>query len=143
MEKKLILGFLVLAVLLSGCAGPKTTTTPVPTGQPTVIQPVQTGTLTGSPTQTLTSSPTQTLTAQPVTVEITGFAFVPATVTISKGTTIIWTQQDSFPHTVTGTGLDSGSLGKGQTFSYTFNEAGTFNYICSLHTSMKGTVIVQ
>jgi len=136
MVKKLIIGFLVLAVLLSGCAGPKTTTTtPVPTTQPTITQP--------APTQTVAGSPTQTLTAQPVAIEITNFAFVPATVTIPKGTTVIWTQKDSAPHTVKGTGLDSGTLTQGQTFNHTFNEAGTFNYVCSIHAAMKGTIIVQ
>jgi plastocyanin len=144
MKKKLIIGFLVLAVLLSGCAGPKTTTTPVPTAQQTIAEPVPTQTLTGSPTQTLSASPTQTLTAQPVAIGITNFAFVPATVTIPKGTTVVWTQDDSgVSHTVTGTGFDSGPLGQGQTFSKTFKDAGTFTYGCSIHPSMRGTIIVQ
>ncbi len=143
MKKKLIIGFLVLAVLLSGCAAPTTKTTPAPTAQPTITQPAQTQTPEASPTQTVTGSPTQTLTAQPVAVEITGFAFVPATVTISKGTTVIWTQKDSAPHTVKGTDFVSGTLSQGQTFSHTFNETGTFNYVCSIHTTMTGTIIVQ
>ncbi len=143
MKKKLIIGFLVLAVLLSGCAAPTTKTTPAPTAQPTITQPAQTQTPEASPTQTVTGSPTQTLTAQPVAIEITNFAFVPATVTISKGTTVVWTQEDSVSHTVSGTGFDSGSLSQGQTFSKTFNEAGTFNYHCSIHTTMTGTIIVQ
>ena len=136
MVKKLMIGFLVLAVLLSGCTAPKTTTTtPVPTTQPTITQP--------SPTQTLTGSPTQTLTAQPVAIEITNYAFVPATVTIPKGTTVIWTQKDTVSHTITGTGFDSGPLSQGDTFSQTFNDAGTFNYHCSIHATMTGTIIVQ
>ena len=151
MKKKLIFGFLVLAVLLSGCAAPTTTTTPAPTVQPTITQPTPTETLitptetvTASPTQMVTGSPTQTLTAQQVSVDITNFAFVPATVTISRGTTVVWTQQDSgVSHTVTGTGFDSGPLSQGDTFNQTFNEAGTFNYHCSIHTTMTGTIIVQ
>jgi plastocyanin len=145
MNKKLIIGFLVLVVLLSGCAGPTTTTTtPVPTAQPTITQPAQTQTPEASPTQTVTGSPTQTLSAQPVAIDITNFAFVPATVTISKGTTVVWTEQDSgISHTVTGTGFDSGPLSQGQTFNQTFNDAGTFNYHCSIHSNMTGTIIVQ
>lgn len=132
MEKKLLIGFLVLIVLLSGCAGPSTT--PAPTAQPTTTQP--------APTQTLTASPT--LTAQPVAVEIKGFAFVPATVTIAIGTTVVWTQEDSgVSHTVTGTGFDSGPLSQGETFSHTFDQAGTFNYGCSIHPTMTGTIIAQ
>ncbi len=149
MKKKLITGFLVLVVLLSGCAGPKTTT-PAPTEQPTITQPAQTPevsptqTVTGAPTQTMTGSPTQTLTLQPVAIDITNFAFVPATVTISKGTTVVWTQQDSgVSHTVTDIGFDSPPLSQGQTFNQTFNDAGTFNYHCSIHPTMTGTIIVQ
>ncbi|MCZ7357692.1 MAG: cupredoxin domain-containing protein [Candidatus Methanoperedens sp.] len=140
MEKKLVIGFLVLIVLLSGCAGPSTTTTP--TSQPTTTQPAPTQTLTASPTQTLTASPT--LTAQPVAVEIKSFAFVPATVTIAIGTTVVWTQEDSgVSHTVTGTGFDSGPLSQGETFNHTFDQAGTFNYGCSIHPTMTGTIIAK
>ena len=78
-------------------------------------------------------------------VEIKGFAYNPATITVSSGTTVTWTQQDSAVHTVTsvsGNILDSKNLVKGQTFSYTFDETGTFKYFCSNHPSMKGEVIV-
>ena len=145
MVKKLMIGFLVLAVLLSGCTGPTTTTpTPAPTEQPTITQPAPTETVTASPTQTVTGSPTQTMTAQQVAIDITNFAFVPATVTISKGTTVVWTERDSgISHTVTGDGFDSGPLSQGDTFSQTFNDAGTFNYHCSIHPTMTGTIIVQ
>lgn len=80
-----------------------------------------------------------------VSVEIKGFAYNPATITVSKGTTVTWMQQDSAVHTVTsvsGNILDSKNLAKGQTFSYTFGEVGTFKYFCSNHPSMKGEVIV-
>jgi plastocyanin len=76
------------------------------------------------------------------TVEISNFAFNPATITVSKGATVTWTQKDDAPHTVTGTGFDSGTLAKGQTFSHTFNDAGTFDYGCSIHSGMRGKVIV-
>lgn len=76
-------------------------------------------------------------------VNIENFVFNPATITVQKGTTVTWTQMDSAPHTITGNGFDSGTLNKGQTFSWTFNEAGTFSYKCSFHPAMSGEVIVK
>lgn len=78
-------------------------------------------------------------------VEIEGFAFSPTSIKIKKGTTVTWTNKDSVEHTVTGVDgadMDSGLFGKGETFSYTFNEVGTFGYICEPHPSMKGEVTV-
>ena len=79
-------------------------------------------------------------------VEISGFAFSPATLTIKKGDTVKWTNQDSTRHTVTsdsGSELDSQSLGNGQSYSHTFASAGTFNYHCALHPNMKAKIIVE
>lgn len=77
------------------------------------------------------------------TVVLKGFAFTPAEITVSKGDTVTWTNEDSATHDVAGDAFKSGDMKKGDTFSYTFNETGTFDYICSFHPSMKGTVIVQ
>jgi plastocyanin len=79
------------------------------------------------------------------TVSIANFSFQPAAITISVGTTVTWTNNDSAGHTVT---ADDGSfksdkLGSGATFSQTFATAGTFAYHCSIHSSMKGTVTVH
>lgn len=76
-------------------------------------------------------------------VIIKDFVFLPAEITISKGETVTWINQDSAPHTATGSGFDSGFMGKDATFSFTFNEAGTFDYICTYHPYMKGKVIVN
>jgi len=77
---------------------------------------------------------------------IKDFAFNPASLTVKKSTSVTWTNQDSSNHTVTETdgqtGPGSGSLGQGQTYSFTFNTAGTFHYKCSIHPSMTGTVTV-
>ena len=131
---------IVLAVLFSGCTGVQNATT-------TSAQPKQTSTMAQMTALPTTVKPI--LTPGTVAVEIKGFAFVPATITISKGTTVIWTQKDSVTHTVTGTGFDSseisfdsGELSQGQTFSHTFNEVGTFNYGCLFHPSMSGQIIV-
>ncbi|WP_344021209.1 cupredoxin family copper-binding protein [Streptomyces luteireticuli] len=76
-------------------------------------------------------------------VNIAGFAFSPSTLTVSKGTTVTWTNKDQAPHTVTGGGLNSPTLGNGATYSFTFKSTGTFNYICTIHPNMHGTVVVK
>lgn len=81
--------------------------------------------------------------AKEIPVTISNFAFDPQTVTINKGDTIIWTNQDSMAHTATGKGFDSGNLDKGAVFKFTFNDTGSFNYVCSYHANMKGQIIVK
>jgi len=88
----------------------------------------------------------QTPMPQGYSVEISGYAFKSASLTINVGDTVIWTNKDSIKHTITsdtGTELDSELLGNGETYSYTFNTAGTYNYHCTPHPSMKGTIVVQ
>ena len=78
-------------------------------------------------------------------------AFTPGTLTIGVGTSIKWTNKESITHTVT-SGLpgapdgifNSGNLGNGGTFSFTFNTKGTFKYYCIIHGAMMtGNIIVQ
>ena len=76
-------------------------------------------------------------------VTIQGFAFSPASITVNVGDTVIWENKDSVGHTITGTVWDSGNLGSGKTYSRKFDTAGTYNYHCSIHSSMTGTVIVK
>ena len=84
--------------------------------------------------------------ASTVTVEITNFVFQPATVTIQVGDTVTWTNLDSAAHTATHTAaspLFDGVMSTGESFSYTFTQAGTFDYLCTFHPEMTGTVIVR
>jgi plastocyanin len=78
-------------------------------------------------------------------VEIKGFAFAPASLTVSVGSTVTWTNQDSPAHTVTAddASFDSKQISNGASFKQTFAKAGTFTYHCAIHTSMKGTIVVQ
>lgn len=80
-------------------------------------------------------------------VDIQGYAFNPSLITVSVGTTVTWTNLDSVVHTVTSTGgpvsFDSGNLSQGQTWQFTFAQAGTYTYRCTPHSYMTGTVIVQ
>ena len=72
-------------------------------------------------------------------------AFSPSTITVPINTTVTWTNNDDSPHTVTSAlgSFDSGSLGYGETFSFTFSAAGTYHYSCSIHSSMLGSVVVE
>ena len=77
-------------------------------------------------------------------VTIKGFAFTPATVTVTAGGSVTWTNEDSAGHTATGEG---GSFGTGMinptgSATVSFNTPGTFRYYCSPHRSMLGTVVV-
>jgi len=76
-------------------------------------------------------------------ISIKGFAFSPAELTINKGDTVTWTNEDSATHTVVGGVLHSQDLANGQAFSFTFTEIGTYDYICTHHPSMKGKIIVK
>lgn len=80
-------------------------------------------------------------------VDISGFNFVPSTRSILLGDTVIWTNNDGTPHTVTstdGTGeLDSGDIADSGTYSHLFASPGVFTYRCELHPSMTGSVAVD
>lgn len=85
--------------------------------------------------------------ADPNTVLISDFAYNPETITIKKGTTITWTNQDDARHDVAPTGgaadfQASELLAKGESYTFTFNTAGTYTYQCSPHPYMTGTVVV-
>ena len=95
----------------------------------------------GGTTQT---SPSATDPAGATAVTIANFAFGPQSVTLTPGTEVTWTNADSVPHTVTFTGgPDLGQFGTGDSVSRTFDSAGEFDYVCTLHPGMEGTVVVQ
>jgi len=82
--------------------------------------------------------------AQPTdnTISIKNFAFSPGTITIKSGTTVTWLNEDSAPHTIKFATFNSNILNNGATFQFTFNDAGTYDYYCAIHPSMKGKIIV-
>jgi plastocyanin len=80
---------------------------------------------------------------QPVTISIQNFAFSPSSVTVAKGTRVTWINNDSVPHQIKGDSFDSPSLAQGESWYYVSNQAGTFNYYCSIHPSMKGSVTIR
>ena len=77
-------------------------------------------------------------------VTIVDYQFIPASLTVSVGTKVIWTNNGPSIHTVTSnTGIfNSGNIAVGQKWNYTFNTAGSFPYHCAIHPSMLGTVTV-
>jgi len=81
--------------------------------------------------------------AKTIMVKISNFAFNSSKIVINKGDTVIWTNMDSMAHTVTSKSFASGNLNMNATFKFTFNNPGTFDYVCSYHPSMTGTVIVK
>jgi plastocyanin len=84
-------------------------------------------------------------------VSMKDITFEPADVTVSKGATVTWSNDDSVGHDVTKTGGPGGSfksgspggMGSGDTFEHTFDTAGKIEYVCTVHPGMEGTVTVR
>lgn len=81
------------------------------------------------------------------TIVIKNFAFSPASLTVSPGSTVTVTNDDSVTHTVTATGakaFDTGDVAPGKTVTFTApNATGSYSYICTIHQYMHGTLIVK
>jgi amicyanin len=77
-------------------------------------------------------------------VSISDFKFNPATLTVPVGTTVTWTNQDEEPHTLAAKdgSFHSPGIDTHGTYSFTFSTAGSYDYICSIHPFMTGTVVV-
>jgi len=79
-------------------------------------------------------------------VFIQNSVFSPSTITVLANTAITWTNRDGMPHTVTsdtGNELGSGNIPANGTWSHTFTVSGTYPYHCTIHPTMKATVIVN
>jgi plastocyanin len=78
-------------------------------------------------------------------VKIDNFSFGPETLTVPVGTTVTWTNRDDIPHTVVSTDgvFKSKVRDTDEKFSYTFAQAGTYPYYCSVHPKMTGKIVVQ
>jgi plastocyanin len=76
-------------------------------------------------------------------INIENFAFSPSALIVKAGTTVTWTNNDGAPHQIKSSTFNSDSLKKGQSFSFTFAKAGTFDYACGIHPSMLGKIIVE
>lgn len=78
-------------------------------------------------------------------VTIDGFAMHPPSLTVKQGDRVEWHNSDPVPHTATAkdAGLDSGEIPPDGTYRFTAKKKGRFTYICTLHTIMKGELIVE
>lgn len=78
-------------------------------------------------------------------VKIDNFSYAPREITVAAGTTVVWINRDDVPHTVTSNDDKFGSkaLDTDDQFSFTFKNPGKYEYYCSVHPKMTGTVIVK
>jgi plastocyanin len=87
----------------------------------------------------------ETKTPKPIAIDIDNFKFGIVSLDVAAGTTVTWTNRDDVPHTVASLKkvFKSPPLDTGEQFSYTFKDAGTFEYYCSLHPRMTGKIVVK
>ncbi len=137
-----VVALLVLAALAAGCMAPSSAGG---SGQPAA---------TSAPSANSASqaaAPASGRAAgQTAKVSLQNFAFAPKVLTVAPGTTVEWQNQDSAMHTVTSDkgAFDSGNLGQGATFKFTFTKAGTYAYYCRYHggpggQGMSGQIVVK
>jgi len=145
----------LFAVLTPQTSAPAATTVVTPTG---VVAPTA-----SAPPTSATSQPTQT--PQPITsiivrqtevpyptstpfpsglasVSVVDFSFMPGALRIKAGQSVLWRNDGTEQHDVTGSDWHSGPLDPGYTYRLTFGIAGTYAYRCSIHLDMTGTVVV-
>lgn len=82
------------------------------------------------------------------TIDIKNMMFTPSQITVAKGGTVTWTNNDTTTHTVIDDlnnvgGPASGDIAPGSSYSFTFNKTGSFQYHCRIHPSMRGTIVVK
>ncbi|MBI5001867.1 cupredoxin family copper-binding protein [Candidatus Woesearchaeota archaeon] len=85
----------------------------------------------------------ETAEAEIVAVAMRNYKFDDQEIRIKEGTTVVWTNYDSAPHTVDGEGLNSRTISQGESWTYTFTKKGLYDYYCSYHPSMTGNVVVE
>lgn len=123
------LAVLSLVLIVGGCGGDDDDAAPEPADS------------TAPASETVPEEPG----AEAAQVDMVDISFAPADVTVSVGTTVVWTNQDGVDHTTTSNDgvWDSGVLGPGESFEFTFEEPGTYTYLCEIHPAMQGTIIVE
>ena len=103
-----------------------------------------------SSTYSSNSNSNQSASNQPAsgTIDIRNMMFTPSQITVAKGGTVTWTNNDSTTHTVVDDlqnvgGPNSGDIAPGTTYKFTFTKTGSYQYHCSIHPSMRGTIVVK
>lgn len=133
----------IFILLLTACASsPPTTEAPAP---------AEATEHTDHPTEATAPAEEETEgSSDDATVSIANFSFGPDTLTVKAGTTVTWRNNEDAPHTVTADdgSFSSSTLGQGDSFSFTFDTPGTYDYHCQFHggaghTGMSGTIVVE
>jgi plastocyanin len=77
-------------------------------------------------------------------VVIQGLKYQPEALVVRRGDTIVWVNDDPFPHTVTAAGaFDSKTIAAGKSWRFVARRAGTYRYVCTLHSNMGGSLRVE
>lgn len=130
----ILAGLVYLVIAAPKINLPRISPTPTPTTTPTIAA-----------TPTATATPTPTSTEDQFKVSIANFTFNPATLTVPVGAEVNFKNNDKVDHTITSTTgqFDSGTLQSGDVFTYTYNNAGTYDYFCKIHPNERGSVVVK
>jgi plastocyanin len=81
--------------------------------------------------------------AAATTIVIENMTYAPATQTVARGKGVTWINRDLVPHTVSAAGFDSGAIAPGASWTYVPAKAGSVDYRCAYHPTMKATLVVQ
>jgi plastocyanin len=89
--------------------------------------------------------PNNAATGPVATVSMDHNTFIPGEITVARGTTVTWVNNETMPHTVVSPnqGFRSKTLVKDAKFSFTLTTPGDYDYLCSIHPNMKGKIIVK
>lgn len=144
---KYILPIIAILVLLVACA-PEAP--PTPAAQPAEVLEPQMPEPMAEPAEEPAAEPMAEPSEEPMSdgatlheVEIKSFRYNPSLLTIKVGDTVRWTNKDRARHDAYGDGWSTVLLSQGESAEYTFTEPGVYEYICSVHPSMHGKVIVK
>jgi plastocyanin len=83
--------------------------------------------------------------AEGTAIGIDNFTFTPQSMTVKTGTTVTWKNEDDIPHAIAATdkSFKSKALDTDDSYSFTFATPGTYEYFCSIHPKMTGTIVVE
>jgi plastocyanin len=82
--------------------------------------------------------------AETRTVTIESMQFAPAVTTVRQGDTVVWINRDLVPHTATAARVfDSGEIAAGSSWKMIAKTKGRFDYVCTMHPTMKATLVVE
>jgi plastocyanin len=149
-----LLVLLVVALLALAACGGSSDASAGSSPSPTTVANTPTAGMAGAtPATTPVTTPATTPTPAPGSTQVVmvitdssgAYGFSPAMLTIRAGTTVIWKNVSSAPHTITsddGQAFDSGTVAVGGTYRFTFKTAGAFPYHCNYHPYMRATINV-